>query len=71
MFEPRLISSAGARLHSTKVWGILKMLFTAYHGSAAPTGPWRGTTAVLGEQMIWVYLEILAANKPAEHKCFW
>jgi hypothetical protein len=29
------------------------MLFTACHGSAAPTGPWRGTIAVLGEQMIW------------------
>jgi hypothetical protein len=40
----------------------LKMLFTAYHGSAAPTGPWRGTIVVLGEQMIWIYLEILAAN---------
>jgi hypothetical protein len=39
----------------TKAWGVLKMLFTAccYHGSAAPTGPWRGTIAVLGEQMIW------------------
>jgi hypothetical protein len=27
---------------STKVWDVLKMLFTASHGSAAPTGPWRG-----------------------------
>jgi hypothetical protein len=36
---------------------ILKMFFTACHGSAAPTGPWRGTIAVFGEQMIWVYLE--------------
>jgi hypothetical protein len=27
------------------------MLFTACHGSAAPTGPWRGTIAVLGDQM--------------------
>jgi hypothetical protein len=36
-----------------KVWGIRKVLFTAYHGLAAPTGPWRGTIAVLGEQMIW------------------
>jgi hypothetical protein len=44
------------------VWGILKTLFTAYHGSAAPTAPWRGTIAVFGEQMIWIYLEILAAN---------
>jgi hypothetical protein len=26
---------------------------TAYHGSAAPTGPWRGTIAVLGQQMTW------------------
>jgi hypothetical protein len=26
----------------TNVWGVLKMLFTAYHGSAAPAGPWRG-----------------------------
>jgi hypothetical protein len=38
---------------STKVWGVLKMLFTAYHESAAPTGPWRGRHAVLGEQSIW------------------
>jgi hypothetical protein len=46
---------------STKVWGVLKMLLTAYaHGSAAPTGPWCGTIAVLGEQMIWIYLEVLA-----------
>jgi hypothetical protein len=37
------------------------MLSTAYHGSAAPTGPWRGTIAILGEQMIWIYLEMLAA----------
>jgi hypothetical protein len=29
------------------------MLFTAYHGSAAPTGPWRGIIAALGDQMIW------------------
>jgi hypothetical protein len=55
MFVPRLISSAVCALwpDSTEVWGILKMLFTAYHGSVAPTGPWRGTTAVLGEQMTW------------------
>ena len=30
-----------------------KMAPAGYHGSAAPTGPWRGTIAVLGEQMIW------------------
>jgi hypothetical protein len=38
-----------------QVWGILKMVFTAYHGSAAPTAPWRGTIAVFGEQMIWTF----------------
>jgi hypothetical protein len=27
---------------STRVWGVLKILFTANHGSSAPTGPWRG-----------------------------
>jgi hypothetical protein len=52
MFVPRLISSAVARPHEG-IGGLLKMLFTAYHGPAAPTGPWRGTIAVLGEQMIW------------------
>jgi hypothetical protein len=52
MFVPRLISSAVARLHEGMGY-ILKMLFTAYHGSAAPTGPWRGTIAELGEQMTW------------------
>ena len=64
MFVPRLISSAVARLHEGRygVYSRCKMLFTAYHGSAAPTGPWRGTIAIFGEQMIWIYLEILAAN---------
>jgi hypothetical protein len=48
------------------------MLFTAYHGLAAPTGPpWRGTIAVLGEQMIWIYLEILAANPPRLSLAMW
>jgi hypothetical protein len=50
---------------STKRYGVYSRccsLPTMDHGSAAPTGPWRGTIAVLGEQMIWIYLEILAAS---------
>jgi hypothetical protein len=53
MFAPRLISSAVARLHEGMGCATQDFVHCRYHGSAAPTGPWRGTTAVLGEQMTW------------------
>jgi hypothetical protein len=37
------IQRCGQTPDPTKVWGVLTMLFTATHGSAAPTGPWRGS----------------------------
>ena len=75
----RIISSAVARLHEG-MYGVYSrccsLCYTAYHGSAAPTGPWRRTIAVLGEQMIWIYLEILAANLLitfvfGDHRGYW
>jgi hypothetical protein len=53
MFAPRLISSAVARLREGMghIQDVVHCL--PWIGRAAPTGPWRGTIAVLGEQMIW------------------
>jgi hypothetical protein len=53
MFVPRLMSSSAvARLHEGMGY-TQDVVHCLYHGSAAPTGPWCGTIAVLGEQMIW------------------
>jgi hypothetical protein len=62
IFVPRPISSAVARLHDGMRYTHSKVLFTAYHGSAAPTGPWRGSIGMLPGIVKAKDLEILAAN---------